>query len=312
MMPDPNFTNQKAQPKRKLRIAILLGLLTFVVTPVVEAIVGIPFLFFNQIPESFNPIVIIAGILGLRELSGFFAAHFILVGLLALLGNFATALISWFMYRSKKLAAVTFFSALLFQFVLAVIVIALVVKESEGITKSTSESEMAYLQFAKIGNVSFAMQGPYADAEIDNRHPEYGPLYKQLQIAVPIAVSQAGVYNLYVEYRFSKAGVRGRAPAKDMTETLGVGEHIVKVEFIADGSYGFWSPASVGGVAKINLTYLVSEKEMLEKTNSEMKSASAIEREVYKQFLKDTGLDTREVLTEPTINKFVERKEIHF
>ncbi|MEK6809480.1 MAG: hypothetical protein AABY40_02300 [Nanoarchaeota archaeon] len=296
--------------KRKLLVAILLGFLTFVVTPVTAIIVAVPFFFLGKISENFNPIVVIASIFGLRELVGFFAAQFILIVFLALLGNLGVAVISWFINRSKKLATITFVSALVFQFVSVAIVLPLTMKKSQEAIQLGNELEKSYQQFAKIGNVSFDVQEPYSDIEIGNRHPEYGPMHKKLQILVPILVSQPGAYQASVRYSFSKAGESGSVPMKDVIGTFGVGEHMMQVEYLAHevSSYGFWSPASVGGVADVQLFYLASEKELLDKIGSN----SALDQKILEQFLRDEGLDKREVQTKPTINKFIERKEIHF
>jgi hypothetical protein len=186
------------------------------------------------------------------------------------------------------------------------------IKDSQETMRAGIESEKSYQQFAKIGNASFDVQEPYPDAEIGNRHPEHGPVYKKLLIVVPVSVSQAGVYQVHVRYSFSKAGESGSTRINEATETFGVGEHTMKVEFLADGTYGFWSPASVGGTVDILLTYLASEKELLDKITSGINPDSAIDKMVQKQILKDVGLDTREVKTNPTINKFIERKEVHF
>lgn len=311
---DSNFPNQnipEAQsPKGKLPVAILLGLLTFVVTPVVAIIVAVPFFFLGKISESFNPIVIIAGIFGLRELGGFFAAQFILITFLALLGDFGTAIISWFINRSKKLATITFVSALIFQFVSVAVVLPATIRKSQETIQSGIESEKSYQQFAQIGDVSFDVQEPYSDVEIGNRHPEYGPMYKKLRILIPVSVSQPGTYQVNVRYSFSKGGESGNAPMRDATATLGIGTQTMQVEFLAHeiSSYGFWSPASVGGIAEVQLSYLASEKELLDKIGSD----STIDQKILEQFLKDEGLDKREAQTKPTINKFIERKEIHF
>ena len=311
---DTNFPNQSIPetqpPKGKLPVAILLGLLTFVVTPVIAIVVAIPFFFLGKISESFNPIVIIAGIFGLRELGGFFAAQFILIAFLALLGDFGTAIISWFINRSRKLATITFVSALVFQVVSVAIVLPATIRKSQETIQSGIESEKSYQQFAQIGDVSFDVQEPYSDIEIGNRHPEYGPMYKKLRILVPVSVSQPGTYQVNVRYSFSKAGETGSTPMRDAMATLGIGTQTMQVEFLANEitSYGFWSPASVGGTADIQLSYLASEKELLDKINSD----SAIDKKILEQFLKDEGLDKREAQTKPTVNKFIERKEIHF
>lgn len=313
MIPESNFSNPdlpSEKPKGGLLLAILLGLLTFVVTSVIALVIAIPFFFLGKVSESFNPIVIIAGIFGLRELGGFFAAQFILILFFALLGDLGTAVISWFINRSKKIATVTFFSALIFQIVAVAIVLPVTLKKSQETMNAGIKSEKSYQQFAKIGDVTFDVQEPYSDIEIGNRHPEYGSMYKKLQIVIPVSVSQAGTYQVNVRYSFSKAGEMGSAPMKDATETFGIGEHTMKVEFLANeiSSYGFWSPAFVGGTAEIQLSYLTSEKELLDKINSD----SAIDKKIREQFLKDEGLDTREAQTKPTINKFIERKKVHF
>jgi len=311
---DTNFPNQSIPetqpPKGKLPVAIFLGLLTFVVTPVVAIVVVIPFFFLGKISESFNPIVIIASIFGLRELGGFFAAQFILIAFLALLGDFGTAIISWFINRSRKLATITFVSAFVFQVVLVAIVLPTTIRKSQETIQYGIESEKSYQQFAQIGDVSFDVQEPYSDIEIGNRHPEYGPMYKKLRILVPVSVSQPGTYQVNVRYSFSKAGETGSTPMRDATATLGIGTQTMQVEFLANEitSYGFWSPASVGGTADIQLSYLASEKELLDKINSD----STIDKKILEQFLKDEGLDKREAQTKPTVNKFIERKEINF
>lgn len=317
MMPDSNIPNQgapEALPKGKLPIAILLGLLTFVVTPITSTVIAIPFFFLGKLSES-SPTVIFMHIFGLRELGGYIIAYFLLFGFLVLLGDFTTAVITWFITRSNRLATVTFFSALTFQIVLAAIVVPMAIKESGNTMEAGIASERSYQQAAKIGNAGFTLHEPYSDVEIGNRHPEYGPLYKRLHVVVPVSVSKAGVYQAHVQYSFSKAGEWGSARMKDVTETFGVGEHTMEVEFIADGSYGFWSPASVGGTAVIQLTYLVSEQELIDKYNADPSIDKKILEKILKdkeKLLKGRGLDTRDAQIEPTISQYVERKEVHF
>ncbi|OGW51243.1 MAG: hypothetical protein A2Z50_06490 [Nitrospirae bacterium RBG_19FT_COMBO_42_15] len=316
MIPDSGFPKQRipeAQPKGKLPIAVLLGLLTFVVTPIITIIIGAPIYFLAKLSDNFN-LTVILNIIGFREISGFFAAYFILSGLFALLGDFATAIISWLINnRSKKLAAITFVSALVFQLVLVAIVVPMTIRESQVLTESIIEYEKSFRQFAKIGNASFSVQEPYSDAEIGNRRPEYGPKYKKLRIVVPVSVSHAGVYQVHVRYSFTKDGEWGSTPMKDTTETFDVGEHTVEVEFIADGSHGFWSPAAVNGTAEIKLSYLVPEKEMVDEMKPDLDKE--IHEKIMKgkeQLLKSQGLDFKDARAKPTINKFIEGKEVHF
>ena len=88
MMNESDFSNQnmqKTRSKRRPLLAIFLGLLTFVVTPLVTIVIALTFLLLGTISEAFNPIIIIAKIPGLRGLGGFFSAQFILIGFLRLL-----------------------------------------------------------------------------------------------------------------------------------------------------------------------------------------------------------------------------------
>lgn len=306
----PNQNIPETRSKRPSLFAILLGLLTFLVTPVVVIVIALPFLFFKEISEAYNPIVIIAKITGLGELGGFFAAQFIFIGLLALMGDFATAIISWLIHRSKKLAVLTFFSALALQFVAVGIILPITVKQSQRTIAAGREHEKSFEQYAAIGNIGYELQGQYSDREITNLHPEYGPLYKKLEIIVPISVSRAGAYLVTAQYSFSKEGVWGNTPMKKVARNFDAKDHAVKIEFLANeagGNYGYWSPSSVGGDAQVQLFYLASKKEVVKK----LKSDASIDENILKRFMEDEGLD-KEIKTNPTINKFVGRKLIQF
>jgi len=296
---------------KKILIAALLGLLTFVLTPLVAIVITMPFFFLGQISENFNPVVIIAGIFGLRELEGFFLAQFILIASLALLGAFATATISWLINRTKRLAVVTLVSALVFQIVAFAITIPSTIKQSQKAMEAGIETEKSYRQFAKIGNVGYEIQ-PYAASEpIANTFPEYGPMGKKLEIIVSISVDQEGTYLITAQYTVSKENLSANTPMKDVTRYLTVGENTVRIEFQANesgGSYGYWSPTYVGGSAEIQLIYLASEKELLDKITS----SSERSKKIVEQFLKDEGLDKQKAQTRPSINKFVEKKSVHF
>jgi hypothetical protein len=313
MMKKSNFPNQNIQEthsKRQSLLAVFFGLLTFVVTPLVAIVILLPFLLLGKISDAFNPTIIIANNFELLGLGGFFAAQLIIIGFFALIGDFATAIISWLINHSKKLATITFVSALIFQSVSVAIILTMTIKNPQETMMAGIISEKVYQQFAKIGNVGFEVQDPYSDIEIDNLYPEYGLIYKKLQIIIPVSVSQAGVYQVHVRYSFSNAIKTGSTPMKNTTESFGVGEHIMHVKFLAHeiSNYGFWSPASVGGTVDIQLSYLASENELLDKINFD----SAIDKKNLDQFLKDEGLKTRVAKNKPTINKRVERKTIQF
>jgi len=313
MMHESNSPNQdipKTRSKRQLLIAISLGLLTFVITPLVTIAIVLPFLLLGKVSEAFNPIIIISKISGLQGLGGFFAAQFILIGFFALAGNFATAIISWLINHSKKLAAVTFLSALTLQFVALAIILPMTIRQSQRTMVAGIEHEKAIQQFAEIGNISYEVQEPYSDREISNLHPEYGPIYKKLKIVVPISVSRAGTYLVTAQYSFSKDGVWGNTPMKNITRTFDAKDHAVKIEFLANeagGSYGYWSPGSVGGKAEVQISYLASKKEAVEN----LKPDSSIDKSILKRFMEDEGLN-KEIKPNQIINKFVERKGIRF
>lgn len=96
---------------------------------------------------------------------------------------------------------------------------------------------------------------------------------------------------------------------KDVKQNLVVGENTINIEFLPNESrkYGYVSPKSVGGTAQIQLSYLASQKELLDN----LKSGNTTDPKILQQFMKDEGLD-QGVSSDPTVNKFVERKEVQF
>ena len=292
--------------EKKILVAVLLGLLTFVIAPAVTLIIAIPFLFLGKISASFYPIEIIARIFRLQGLGGFFSAQAILILLFALVGDFATAVISWFLNRSKKLAAITFVSALIFQFGLLIIVVPVVLKKAEQRMQTGIQREKSFEQYATIGDVSFEVQEPFSQQWGINGKLVELSLFKKLVLIMPISVSRAGTYQVYAQYSDREIG---GTPMKDITQTLNAGTNIIKIEFLANESreYGYTSPKSVGGTAQIQLYYLASQKELLDT----LKSDNTIKRKVLEQFMKYEGLD-KGGSSNVTINKFVGRKEVQF
>jgi hypothetical protein len=88
---------------------------------------------------------------------------------------------------------------------------------------------------------------------------------------------------VHVQYSYSKGSEWGNPPSKEVTTTLDVGEHRIELEFDSDGSFGYWSPALVGGKAEIGLYYLVSQQQMLDEMNAD----SSIDKQYLAQFLED-------------------------
>lgn len=309
MIPESNFSNQnipETQPKKKILVAILLGLLTFVITPVIAFIIAIPFFFLGKVSGIFNPIGIIAGIFGLRDLGGFFAAQIILIGFFALIGDLGTAMVSRFINRSKKLVVITFVSALIFQVGSVAIFLPPALKKSQQAMQRGIEREKSFGQYAEIGDVTYEVQGVDPGLNFNNPHPEFGDIYSKLKILVPISVSRAGTYQVNAQYSDREIG---STPMKDVTQTFDVGTHIIKIEFLPNESrdYGYSSPKSVGGKAEIQLSYLASQKELFES----LKSDNTIDQKALRQFMKDEGIDRR-ANSKSMVNKFVGRKEVQF
>jgi hypothetical protein len=128
MIPESNFSNTtlpNKKPKKGLILAILLGLLNIIITPVIVFLTLSLSEFLSEISEIFHPTVIIALIIavifGLKGLDALIPAHIILMVLLGIIGAFITAKISWFINRSKKLAFITFVSAFIFAFIFYII-----------------------------------------------------------------------------------------------------------------------------------------------------------------------------------------------
>jgi hypothetical protein len=123
----PNTTLPNKKPKKSLILAILLGLLNIIITPVIVVLTLYLSEFLSKISEIFHPTAIIALIIavifGLEGWDAIISAHIILMVLLGIIGAFITAKISWFINRSKKLAFITFVSAFIFYFILLIILL---------------------------------------------------------------------------------------------------------------------------------------------------------------------------------------------
>lgn len=297
------------QVKRPYLKAVSLGLLTFIVTPLVSIALGFVLLILGKLSEFFNLITFISYIAGLQGLGGYIAAKLIFIGFFALMGNAVTAIISWLIIRSKLLAGVTFISALGFQILLVFLVVHHVIKTTHVYQEAGGKANKVYQHYAKIGNVRYELQEPYSDHEIDNLVPEYGAIYKRFVLHVPVSISRAGTYRLTVQYRFRTQSLWGSTSIKDITRTLGATDHEIQIVFLANeagGGYGYWSPEAVGGKAEVQLSYLASKNELVDK----LKSGPSVDKAIVKQFLQDEGLNKEH--NNSTVNKFIERKIIQF
>ncbi|TVQ85543.1 MAG: hypothetical protein EA357_00495 [Micavibrio sp.] len=65
----------------------------------------------------------------------------------------------------------------------------------------------------------------------------------------------------------------------------------------------------MGGTAEVQLFYLASEQELLDRLPQ---GDSALEQKALEKFLADEGLDDRRPDTVKNINKFITKKEFRF
>lgn len=281
-------------------VAVLLGLLTFVVTGVAALIIIIALL-----PFGIN----LAAILLYGAWGGFIGAQVGLFILFVLFGDFCTAVISWFVTGSKKLSVVTFVSALIFQAMAITLMVPATMKTTQTFKEATIAAEESYTQYATMGNVSVEAQEPftfpyYLDGELIE-----APLFKKLVFTVPVAVTQAGTYSIYLKYTSNSINYANSKSPSDITQFLDAGEHLVRIEFVAGAApnLGYEAPSTVQGRAEVTLSYVASKQELMNSSGPK----SAFEQKIYQQFLEDERLN-QAAPSRATVNKFVERKEVQF
>ncbi len=300
---ESNFSNPvppDKKPKGGLLLAILLGLLTFVVTGLLALVVIILFL-----PFGINlATILVAGFWG-----GYIVLQFALFILFALLGDFGTAVISWFINRSKKLASITFVSALIFQIIAIAVVIPATLKKSQETMNAGIAKEKSYTQYATINYVSVDPQEPFKFSYALNGKMTEVTLFKKLVFNIPVTVSQAGSYDVNVQYTSDSSFYANSDSSPNTKQILDIGNHVVKIEFVAGAApnLGYELPSSVHGRALVQLDYLASKNELLDS----MRSDNTVDQKVLQQFMKDEGLD-QGASSNPTVNKFVGRKEVQF
>lgn len=303
MEPEPNFSTPplpNEKPKGSLIIAILLGLLTFVVTGILAVIIIVVLL-----PFKIN----LATLLLFGAWGGYAAIQFGLFILFALLGDFGTAVISWFVSRSKKLASITFVSALVFQIIALAVIIPATLKKSQETMNAGIAKENSYTQYAIIGDVSVDPQEPFKFSYALNGKMAEVSLYKKLIFNIPVFVSQAGAYQVNVQYTSDSSFYANSDSSPNTKQILDIGNHVIKIEFVAGAApnLGYELPSSIHGKASVQLDYLALKKELLDS----LKSDNTVDQKVLQQFMKDEGLD-QGVNPNSTVNKFVGRKEVQF
>lgn len=268
----PNQVLPDEKPKGNLVIAILLGLLTFIVTGILAVVLMVIFL-----PFKIN----IAALLLVGAWGGYAAIQLGLFILFALLGDFGTAVISWFVNRSKKLASITFVSALIFQIIALAVVIPATLKKSQETMNAGIAEEKSYTQYAIIGDITVDPQEPSNFSYALNGKLIETTLFKKLVFNIPVAVSHIGVYKVNVQYTSNSSFYANSNSSPSTKQIFDVGNHVIKIEFIAGvaPNLGYELPSSVHGRVSVQIDYLASTKELLDS----LKSDNTVDQKILQQ-----------------------------
>jgi hypothetical protein len=291
-----------------------LGLLTLGTTPLVGTLLVLPFAVLSKVSAGLNPIVMLARLFHLEndELSGYFLAVILLCGALALLGDLAAASISWFLNRSMRSALITFMSACLVQLGMFTFAVPLLLEHSSEEGRRAGEVlqkfDSSFEEVATIGNAAFELQSRYGKTAY-NPHPEYGPMYRNLEFRIPVFVSRAGTYRIEITYGYSKDGFEGHSKAKEITSRFDPGGHLVTALFAPwdAGTYGYWSPRKTAGKCQIQVFYLASRREVDEMLKTDPRISKG-----WLEGFHRAARDTDENSPEPSLPKFVARSETSF
>ena len=221
--------------------------------------------------------------------------------------------------KNKKRAVLVLWATILF-LIFGIILVFLGVSNIRSFFKSGVEKgtetinagiaeEKAYEQYATIGDVKVEPQGSTTFLNAVNGKMTEVSLFKKLVFTIPVSVSHAGTYEIYIRYNSNSSFYANSDSPSNIRQVLDTGDHLVKVEFIAGEApnLGYEAPKSVQGKVSVELNYLVSQKEILDS----LVANDDFEQKVLQQFMKDEGLD-QGVSPDSTVNKFVGRKEVQF
>jgi len=282
-------------------IAIVLSLLTLFATPAIFLIILFPLGYLQNFSENFNPVFLMYHLTGLgSEMGAYYLNLFLVILFLALLGDLLTAFITWFLYRSVKLTTVTFAAAVVLQVIVGSVFSYSALQNGQKILTETKKLEQMLQQYAKVGEASFEMQGPF----VKSVNGVDVSVYSKMTIIVPVDVAHAGKYSVTVDYSDSKNSV----PTKSSTGWLDTGEQTVRLDFEEHESkaYGYFSPETVGGIAKIQLDYIAARNELDNMIPENLKNDSITQAALNSQGTELNGSGTAEV------NKFIEQKTQRF
>jgi len=244
--------------KRPLLTALLLGPLTFVVTPLVGLLIAMPVLLLSRVSERFHPIFSIARLLHLEELAGYFAGAIIFVGIIAVVGDVATGVLAGVMLKSRRWALVTFVTALVCQGAL------LGVQTTRPFHQEPISAEadwtMEFKDHAEVGEIRAEAEIPYGDI-VFNPNEELGPIYGRITLTAPITVRHAGRYQVSVSYECQTPDSERSGYSIDSIRTFPAGSFNATTDLRTNMPPWYWTPRATGGTAVIRLEYMATRRD---------------------------------------------------
>src|SRR3989338_4481956 len=285
------------QPKEKIGKAVLFGLLSVIVTPIL-AWVLFPFIGSGEI----SILGIISGIGAGPLLAPFFLISVVVTGLVAQI-----------VLKSKRLTLITFCSACVIQIALfawlAYIGLKVINFNAHTATASATDSnnpdtvvcqgECIYTQYVKIGVPSVAFKEPFDFSYAINGKMDTAQVYKRAEVNIPLTVQHNGNYEIIADYGDS---------SQTKNEHLETGERVLRFEFVHGNydKYGWLDKEK--DILRIRLSYLATNDELIAQMNQETAEQNPamqeLARKAQEQFFKDfKNLPA-------TVRKFVTDKEI--
>jgi hypothetical protein len=244
--------------------AALLGASSLVITPFVALGVYLPILLVQAASES--ALDSLGQVFHLQDMGRLFLLILVVVFLVWLAGIVGAVFISWVLYRSKRLAALTLASAMAIQLVGAIVwnAIEAQVHKNDKSDLAAEGAAFAALRkqidgYADLGPPVARVTGRHDDWEDDRR--AFGPYYESLTVSVPIRVRRAGTYRLRVHYEYMRECAYRYLGDQEETRALACGQETVQVSF-PRGLYR--SSEYTGSLTSVRAYYVLSRREFLE------------------------------------------------
>lgn len=279
-----------------MNISNLLAILLSFTSPFIGSLLAI-IVTILLLPFGINfPAMLLFGALG-----GYFALQFGLLILFALLGDVGAALISWKINGSKKLALITFFSALIFQIISVTVFFKSGVEDSHKSMNEAITEEKSYTNYAKIIDISVEAREPFKFLYALNGKMTEVDLFKKLIFNISVNVLEAGTYEFYLTYNDGSDFDADSKSSPRVEKTLQVGHNNITIEMIAGSApnLGYELPSAVASLATVQVGYLVSKKELMASTKFVNKTDEKLSMEIINN-------------ADEVISKFVEKKQKQF